>query len=112
MPYLKSVDISKKAHNDAANLLSMEHFVLKGYFTTRVFSSCQITGILKTPFLKSVSIAQTGFKKEGRFSNISLVKHCLGPFQSVVQEWCCYSAFDGIIPWAHACASLILLWFS
>lgn len=41
LPYFKSVDISKKAHNGAANLLSLEHFVLKGCFTTRLFSSCQ-----------------------------------------------------------------------
>lgn len=40
-PYLKSVDVSKKAHNGAASSLSMEHFVLQGCFTTRLFSSCQ-----------------------------------------------------------------------
>lgn len=41
LPRFKSVHISKKAHNGAANLLSLEHFVLRGCFTTRLFSSCQ-----------------------------------------------------------------------
>lgn len=76
------------------------------------FLLVRLTGILKTPFLKSVSIAQTGLKKEGRYSNISPVKCCLGSFQAVVQEWCRYSTSDSISPWAHAFASLILLRFA
>lgn len=78
----KSADISKKAHNGAASLLSMEHFVLRGCFTTRLFSPVRITGILRTPVLRSVSTALGGFQEDRRLSNTSSGKSHLGSFQA------------------------------
>lgn len=111
VPSFKSADISKKAHNGAANPLSMEHFVLKGCFTTRLFSPCQDH---RNPQDTRAEKCQHCTKRlqGGR----EAFKHLLrekppGLFPVLVQE-CCYSTSDGIIPWAHAFAALILLWFS
>lgn len=79
------------------------------------FLLVRITGILKAPFLKKWQRCTNGLREGGEVLS-HLLRATPGPFPGcgvrVVREWCCYSAFDGIIPWAHAFASLILLWFS
>lgn len=85
VPSFKSADISKKAHNGAANSPSMEHFVLKGCFTTRLFSPCQDHRNPQDTHAESaVSTAQRGFKEDARLSNTSSGKSHLGSFQC----WC------------------------
>lgn len=57
---------------------------LKAVLQRGCFLLVRITGILKTPVLRSVSTAQRGFKEDGRLSNTSSGKSHLGSFQC----WC------------------------
>lgn len=104
----KSADISKKAHNGAASSLSMEHFVLRGCFTTRLFSPVRITGILRTLRWEVSALHKEASRSTGGFQTPPQGKATWAPSR-LVQE-CCYSTSDGIIiPWAHSRFAVVFL---
>lgn len=102
-----SADISKKAHNGAASSLSMEHFVLRGCFTSRLFAPVRITGMPRTPCWKCQHCTKRLPGAQEALKHLLRERH-LGSFQAAVRVL--LSTSDGIIiPWAHSHFAVVFL---